>query len=104
MDPQPRKSVPKKSEGDTRLTERDLFALAGCDSLVALGDHTFTPTELGEHLWPETAGYRMRQSMARPAGKVIARLVRAGYVKATERRQSDGTWRHAYTRTSKEAS
>lgn len=34
-----------------------------------------TCTELGEHLW---GGKRSRQSYARPAGKVVSRLVAAG--------------------------
>ena len=42
-------------------------------------------TELGEHLWGWSGRRVHRQSYARPAGKLIARLVREGKVVYAER-------------------
>lgn len=39
-----------------------------------------TCTELGEHLWSHRKVFVNRQSWARPAGKIIQRLVREGKV------------------------
>lgn len=43
-------------------------------------------TEIGEHLW--CRGRKARQSYARPAGKIIKRLIEAGIVREHYPRQA----------------
>lgn len=77
------------------LTASDRAALAECRRLAARHpDHTFTCTELGEQLWG--MAHRNRQSYARPAGKVIARLKRLGLVEENPRKHGERS-RLAYT-------
>lgn len=79
------------------MTDADRKALSVIDWLVSYPHtRTFTPTELGEHLYP---GHKKRQCYARPAGRVIRRLIVQGFVYAT--RRGEGRWvRGCYGRTS----
>lgn len=71
------------------LTESDQRAIAALDYLCdAAHDRTFTCSELGEYLYSD--GHRKPQCYARPAGKVIKRLLAMGYVA----RSSRGEGRH----------
>lgn len=79
------------------LTDADKAALAVIEQY---SDNGCSCTMLGEALWQE---HRKRQCYARPAGKVIKRLIAAGYVRPLAHRASDGrlrgTW---YKATGKE--
>lgn len=73
------------------MTAADRRAVEQIRFLMTLShDRTFTCTELGERLF---SGYRKRQCYARPAGKVIKRLVGLGLVRPAER--GSGRWRRS---------
>jgi hypothetical protein len=81
---------------DKELTDADRRAL---EVIAQFGARPFTCTELGEQLFSGTAQHRPnRQCFARPAGKVLRRLQRAGHVGEVDVRCTNGRIKRCWVR------